>query len=183
MKFETVEYKSFNTNYMIWLMSNKGAVELYEQFSNENFDSILSMFVEQYTLKEGEELQQLRSYIKNLAQIFSNANDNGCAYSNNACETTSCAHTVATYVKEEAIISTTPAQPQMNFNFCDAIPEYFEENVMSSKHDFDIFDISANMFAEGKNVKSFNENCFESNEDLGKMFNNSFDDGYIFCDE
>jgi hypothetical protein len=67
---ENVEYKSFNTNYMVWLMAHKGGVELYDYFVNENFESIISMFITKFNLKEGEELQQLRIYVKNLATIF-----------------------------------------------------------------------------------------------------------------
>jgi hypothetical protein len=199
MKFqpENVEYKSFNTNYMVWLMSHKGAIELYEKFINEHFEEILNMFVTKFNLMEGEELQQLRMYIKNLAAIF-----------NSACEKeTECNIACCTTIKEEDTyvpINANEKQIPIMTNMVDSYNCFINENYnnvnvndvneeicnnyncqmgeFNNNNNFDIFEEVIN---NNKSIKFNNfDNCFESNtDDLGKMFNNSFDDGYIFCDE
>jgi hypothetical protein len=181
---ENVEYKSFNTNYMVWLMSHKGGVDLYEKFINEHFDEILSMFITKFSLKEGEELQQLRMYIKNLASIFNSANDDCCT----------------TVLKEEEIYAplnveqeATPVTNMVDSYNCFITNNYNMEESCNNyncqmneftpqTHTYDIFEEVIGTTTKPSKFNNF-DNCFESNEDLGKMFNNSFDDGYIFCDE
>jgi hypothetical protein len=70
---ETAEFKSFNTNYMVWLMSHQGSVELYEYYLSEQYDSIVEMFTSKYNLNDQDELDYLKSYIKNMAYIFYSA--------------------------------------------------------------------------------------------------------------
>lgn len=71
---ETVEYKSFNTNFMIWLMSHKGSIELYDMYLQENLDNMVKVFITKFNLNESQELDELRLYIKNLACIFDSSN-------------------------------------------------------------------------------------------------------------
>jgi hypothetical protein len=187
MKFGEVEYKSFNTNYMVWLMSNKGAVELYEEFIKENFDSIIGMFTQKFNLKDdNDELQQLKYYVKNMANIFSNASGNGANDCTGSVIESNTFPMVEESINEEipAVIATETAT-HANNTYSEVNFNYFEGNdfdnspVITQNNNFDIFD--ANTF-NNKGSAMFNDNCFE-NEDLGKMFKNSFDDGYIFCDE
>jgi len=203
---ENVEYKSFNTNYMVWLMSHKGAVELYEKFISEHFEEILSMFIGKFNLKEGEELQQLRHYIKNLASIFNSATNNESTECNVQCCTTITIKEEETYThvsNEKQIIqqqNNTPVITNMVDSYNCFISENYNynynvnaeeqcNNYNCQMNEFtpinNNFDIFEEVISSSKGVKFGNfENCFEAgSDDLGKMFNNSFDDGYIFCDE
>jgi len=59
-------------------------------------------------------------------------------------------------------------------------------NVINTNvNNFDIFEevINNNPLINKNLTKEVADNSFEKNEDLGKMFNNSFEDEYIFCDE
>jgi len=67
------EFKSFNTNYIVWLLSHKGSVDLYEIFIREFASKMMKIFKENYKLEDGEELEQLDFYIKNLTNIFHTA--------------------------------------------------------------------------------------------------------------
>jgi len=189
---ENVEYKSFNTNYMVWLMSHKGAVELYEKFISEHFDEILTMFVSKFSLKEGEELQQLRVYIKNLASIFNSAVSS--ENSENQCCTT--IKEEETYVVSKIAMNSTPVINMVDSYNCFINTQNNYQQIEESCNNYNCqmnefatdnnnFDIFEEVISASKGTKFGNfENCFESGaDDLGKMFNNSFDDGYIFCDE
>jgi hypothetical protein len=71
---ENVEFKSFNTNYMAWLFSHKGSIELYQIYLNNNFDDVMSIFFKKFNIKENEEKEYLFSYIENFAKIFNSFN-------------------------------------------------------------------------------------------------------------
>jgi len=201
---ENVEYKSFNTTYMVWLMSHKGAVELYEIFINEHFEEILNMFISKFNLKEGEELQQLRVYIKNLASIFNSANSGENTECNVQCCTTIKEEETYVHIENKQMIPMNTNNTQVVTNMVDSYNCFMTENYnynynanpeeqcnnyncqmnefAPSNNNFDIFE---EVISSTKGVKFGNfENCFDAGaDDLGKMFNNSFDDGYIFCDE
>jgi len=200
MKFqaENVEYKSFNTNYMVWLMSHKGAVELYEKFIKEHFDEILTMFVTKFSLKEGEELQQLRAYIKNLASIFNSAVSSDATECNIQCcttikeeDSTYCNNLQQNAQNNQPIITNMVDSYNcfMNENYNQIVNDDHCNNYNCQMNEFappmNNFDIFEEVISSNKNIKFNNfENCFETGaDDLGKMFNNSFDDAYIFCDE
>jgi len=72
---EEFQFKSFNTKYLLWLLSHKGFTALYKVYLDEKYDELISMFVAKYTLKKNEELNQLIFYIKNLPDIFCQNND------------------------------------------------------------------------------------------------------------
>jgi len=74
MKFEEeeeIEFKSFNTGYMIWLLSHAGAIELYSSFYEDLKDDIIKTFKSKYSIKSKTEIAHLNNYIKNLALTFS----------------------------------------------------------------------------------------------------------------
>lgn len=73
-KEEQVEYKSFNTNFMIWLMSHRGSVELYNMYLSENFEEMINMLILKFNLKNSDELNELKVYIKNMACLFDLSN-------------------------------------------------------------------------------------------------------------
>jgi len=49
---ESIEFKSFNTNYMVWLLTHKGSVELYNNFINERQEDVADTFIAKYNLKK-----------------------------------------------------------------------------------------------------------------------------------
>lgn len=69
---DVVEFKSFNTNFMVWLLCHKGSVELYDMYLYDNYQNLLNSFVNELKIK-GHEEYQLSVYIKNFARIFSSA--------------------------------------------------------------------------------------------------------------
>jgi hypothetical protein len=197
---ENVEYKSFNTNYMVWLMAHKGGVELYNFFVSENFESIISMFISKFNLKDNDELQQLKIYVKNLANIFYTAiNDKESTLTDNSNEEV----VPTTTKKTESIMCESTyncIEESPNLNMFTNFPSNQNPNFMQLQHNshinclnginsnmnnFDIFEevINNNPLINKNQVKDIADNSFEKNEDLGKMFNNSFEDEYIFCDE
>jgi hypothetical protein len=72
----TIEFKSFNTNYMLWLFSQEGIGEIYKLFSNNLGNEILNDFVQSYILdivnKKGEVgiIQTLKDYIFSIEKIY-----------------------------------------------------------------------------------------------------------------
>jgi len=72
---EEFHFRSFNTKYLLWLLSHKGFISLYKMYLDEKYDELISMFVTKYNLKHNEELNQLIFYIKNLSDIFCKNND------------------------------------------------------------------------------------------------------------
>jgi hypothetical protein len=64
------EFKSFNTGYIIWLFSHKGAEQIFEFYLQENFNDIFEKFVNNFSLKDDEEINMLSYYIKNLPKFY-----------------------------------------------------------------------------------------------------------------
>jgi hypothetical protein len=64
---ENLNFKSFNSDYMVWLFSHEGGVELYEQFYKKSKDVIENKFKDKVRTKQNN--SELRFYIKNFASI------------------------------------------------------------------------------------------------------------------
>jgi hypothetical protein len=70
----TIEFKSFNTKYMLWLFSKNGSVELYRDFATKSGEEILWCFINAYDLtneKEEAIIDKLRHYIFAIPDIYS----------------------------------------------------------------------------------------------------------------
>jgi hypothetical protein len=67
---EHIDFKSFNTKFMLWFFSKKGAKELYDIFMKEQSNSVLNSICEDYQVTKMEEIAPLNTYINNLAYIF-----------------------------------------------------------------------------------------------------------------
>lgn len=67
---ETVEFKSFNSKFLVWLFSKKGAVDYYQQFVQDRAVTVLDTLVTDYKISEKDDISQLENYIKNLSVIF-----------------------------------------------------------------------------------------------------------------
>jgi hypothetical protein len=68
-----IEFKSFNTNYILWLFSKPGAVELYKEFVDKLGDKLLQGFIETYDLLKSTEdgvVDKLKYYINNIHEFY-----------------------------------------------------------------------------------------------------------------
>lgn len=74
---ENIEFKSFNSKFLLWLFNKKGAKEFYDQFNKEEGNSVLSAISADYQVHDSNDLNQLRNYISNLAFIFDLSNVQG----------------------------------------------------------------------------------------------------------
>jgi hypothetical protein len=69
-----IEFKSFNTKYMLWLFSKNGSVELYKDFASKSGEDILYCFIKAYDLVNNKEegiISKLRHYIFAIPDIYS----------------------------------------------------------------------------------------------------------------
>lgn len=74
---ESVEFKSFSNNYLMWLFSKQGSYYLYEKFIEECGTSLYEKFIESSTKLAESNLprQQLLFYLKNFHKIYSRDNN------------------------------------------------------------------------------------------------------------
>ena len=70
VKVENIEFKSFSTQYMIWLFSQHQFPELYEEFINSCFDKVLTLLINTFKLTNSEDIYTLSKYIKNMSKFF-----------------------------------------------------------------------------------------------------------------
>lgn len=72
----TIEFKSFNTNYMLWLFSQEGISEVYKLFTDNLGNEILSDFIDSYNLEQVNKkseigiIQTLSDYIFSIEKIY-----------------------------------------------------------------------------------------------------------------
>merc|ERR1712151_1020657 len=72
------QYKSFNTNYMLWLFSMENVKEVYDLFIECLGKEILEDFINAYDLDKLDEKREvgilalMREYIKRLGSIYGN---------------------------------------------------------------------------------------------------------------
>ena len=70
-----VEFKSFNTKYLLWLFSKEGSVKLYTEFSAKFSEQILQDFISAYDLMNNKEeqgiIEKLKYYISAIPEIYS----------------------------------------------------------------------------------------------------------------
>ena len=67
-KKNNIEFKSFCTNYMLWVFAHDGGKRLYDIFLNDCLDSILEMFNGKFNDKQ---IKELTNYILQISFIFS----------------------------------------------------------------------------------------------------------------
>jgi len=67
---EYIEFKSFNSKFLLWLFSKKGAKEFYDLFIKEQGKAVLSHISTDYNLSSIDDINQLEYYMNNLAYIF-----------------------------------------------------------------------------------------------------------------
>jgi hypothetical protein len=74
-----IEFKSFNTNYMLWLFSQEGINDLYKLFTENLGNEILNDFIQSYNLEivnkktEIGIIQMLSDYIFSIEKIYTSS--------------------------------------------------------------------------------------------------------------
>jgi hypothetical protein len=66
---ENINFKSFNTNYLLWLFGHSGGTELYDLFLENNRNDVVNMFLD--LLKCPQDINELRKYIDSFAVSYS----------------------------------------------------------------------------------------------------------------
>jgi hypothetical protein len=66
---EPINFKSFNTNYILWLFSHEGGIELYDLFLSNRKNDIHAMFVD--LVKCQQDANELIKYVETFAVIYS----------------------------------------------------------------------------------------------------------------
>lgn len=70
---ELVEFKSCNSNYLVWIFSKNSASVFYRQFVLYKFNDTFQEIKLDYNIKDPNELAQLDYYIKNMDNVFLNS--------------------------------------------------------------------------------------------------------------
>jgi hypothetical protein len=177
---------------MVWLFSHKGSVEIYEDYLNDKFEDVYEMFITKFRIKDQEEKVQLNYYIKNMANVFFSHSNQNLESVNEKTDYEE--ETVTTAIKipmDNMNLMNTVNTNSPKYNCCNNNKDIYE---LSNDYPHDeqgcascgIFsDINFNQ-NNTKNLftfkESYNENSFEK-DDLGKMFNNSYDNDNMFNDE
>ncbi len=68
---ESIEFKSMNSLYIIWIFQNEFANELYFQFLKEKGNILVDSFIDFFDIKEEENIKTIKYYIRNFNKIFS----------------------------------------------------------------------------------------------------------------
>jgi len=85
---EDVEFKSFNTKFVIWLITHKGFKDIYFYFLREHYQDVMNNFMLKYML-DVKELSQLVYYVKHLPELFMQEDEiNNCKIKNEMNEDT-----------------------------------------------------------------------------------------------
>ena len=69
-KIDDIEFKSINTNYIIWLFSHEEMHFWYSEFHEEFLDKLVNILTSKYNVNEEDEIELLKCYIINLNKIY-----------------------------------------------------------------------------------------------------------------
>jgi hypothetical protein len=76
---QEIEFKSFNTKYLIWVFNKEGILELYENFLLIEGKNVIEQIIKDYNLTSDnyrKEVEELQIYLFHLGKVFSNYNYN-----------------------------------------------------------------------------------------------------------
>jgi hypothetical protein len=66
----TVEFKSFNSEYLKWLFNKKSVSEFFEVFLKEKGKECIDQIIKDYQLTDSIQIEKLQNYIFNLSSVF-----------------------------------------------------------------------------------------------------------------
>jgi hypothetical protein len=74
---ENITFKSFNTQYLCWFFEHKFSLELFNIFVRDNYENLLTMIKEAYTLSEdSDDYSLLKNYINTMPLIYGKESEN-----------------------------------------------------------------------------------------------------------
>ena len=79
---ELIEHKSFNCQYLIWLFSQEGTIELFKLFTKEESVNLINDFIKEYNLdpekesNKSNDIDKLKHYIEYIPEIYDYYNMN-----------------------------------------------------------------------------------------------------------
>lgn len=68
---ETIEFKSTNSLYILWIFQNELSNELYSQFLQEKGSDLIYTFINFFDITESDDIKMIKYYIFNFNKIFS----------------------------------------------------------------------------------------------------------------
>jgi ferric iron reductase protein FhuF len=68
---KTIEFKSSNSIYILWIFQNELSNELYTLFLQEKGNNLIDSFVDFFDITESEDIKMIKYYIFNFNKIFS----------------------------------------------------------------------------------------------------------------
>lgn len=72
----TIEFKSFNTKYFLWLFNQKGTFVFFNLFLQNQGENVLKSFITEYNLENSNEegiIHKLKTYINSIPMIYSSS--------------------------------------------------------------------------------------------------------------
>ncbi len=72
---ELIEFKSFNSLYIIWIFQNEFSTELYKEFIKINGEYVFQDILDSYGVIEKEDIKITKYYLYNFYSIFSFENN------------------------------------------------------------------------------------------------------------
>lgn len=81
---EKIEFKCFNTKYLLWLFGKDNAIDLYEEFLTNQGKETLDIMIKEYKIENKIELvDQLEFYLYHLGEVFANLQKENCFINKN----------------------------------------------------------------------------------------------------
>ena len=72
---ESIEFRSVNSLYIIWIFQNEFSTELYKEFIKSEGESLFQRILDSFGIIENEDLKIAKYYIINFFSIFSFENN------------------------------------------------------------------------------------------------------------
>ena len=74
---QKIEYKSFNSKYLLWLFNQEGTSELFKIFIKKEKDNVINNFITEYNLNESKEpniIDKISEYLDYIPEIYEKQN-------------------------------------------------------------------------------------------------------------
>ena len=65
-----IEFKSFNTQFLIWFFNQEGVSELFQKFIKEENNNVIKDFITEYNLKDNNTIEKLKEYLINMPELY-----------------------------------------------------------------------------------------------------------------
>jgi hypothetical protein len=65
-----IEFKSFNTQFLIWFFNQEGVSELFQRFIKEENNNVIKDFITEYNLNDNNTIEKLKEYLINMPELY-----------------------------------------------------------------------------------------------------------------